>query len=176
MSTRKLLVSLALTLAFGAGAAWAETPGLGKTITEADIKPWNLDVLPDGTNLPPGSGTPAQGAPIYAQKCAACHGEKGEKPAPGYGPMVGAHKFDRIDAPKTVTYYEFATTLFDVIRRSMPYTTPRTLTDNEVYALSAYILSINKLIGENDAMDAQSLPKVKMPNAGKFIVRFPDRI
>jgi S-disulfanyl-L-cysteine oxidoreductase SoxD len=89
---------------------------------------------------------------------------------------VGAHKFDKIDAAKTVTYYEFATTLFDVIRRSMPYTTPRTLTDNEVYALSAYILSINKLIGENDVMDAQSLPKVKMPNAGKFIVRFPDRI
>ena len=79
MSTRSLLLSLALTAVLGAGAALAETPGLGNTITEADIKPWNLDVLPDGTNLPAGSGTPAQGAPIYAQKCAACHGEKGEK-------------------------------------------------------------------------------------------------
>lgn len=176
MSTRNLLIALVASLAFGTATAFAETPGLGKPITEADIKAWNLDVLPDGTGLPAGSGTPAQGAPIYSQKCAACHGENGVKPAPGYGPMVGAHKFDKIDSPKTVTYYEFATTLFDVIRRSMPYTTPRTLTDDEVYALTAYILSINKLIGENDVINAQTLPKVKMPNAGKFIVRFPDRI
>ena len=176
MSTRNLLISLTLTLAFGAGAALAETPGLGKNITEDDIKPWNLDVLPDGTNLPPGSGTPAQGAPIYAQKCAGCHGENGQNPARGNTPLVGVHKFDRIDTPKTVTYYEFATTLFDVIRRSMPYPLPKTLTDNEVYALSAYILSINKLIGDNDEMNAQTLPKVKMPNAGKFIVAYPDRI
>jgi S-disulfanyl-L-cysteine oxidoreductase SoxD len=176
MSTRNLFVSLALMLAFGSATALAETPGLGKPITEADIKPWNIDVLPDGTNLPEGSGTPAQGAPIFAQKCAACHGEKGEKPAPGYGPMIGLHKFEKIDDPKTVTYYEFATTLFDVIRRSMPYTTPKTLTDAEVYALTAYILSINKLIGENDVINAQTLPKVKMPMAGNFIVRFPDRI
>jgi len=179
MSTRNLVLSLvsslALSLAFGS-AALAETPGLGKAISEADIKAWNIDVLPDGTNMPPGSGTPAQGAPIYAQKCAVCHGEKGEKPAPGYGPMVGIKKFDKIDAPKTVTYYEFASTLFDVIRRSMPYTTPKTLTDNEVYALSAYILSLNKIIGENDVMNAQTLPKVKMPNAGKFTIPYPDRI
>jgi hypothetical protein len=90
--------------------------------------------------------------------------------------MIGLHKFEKIDDPKTVTYYEFATTLFDVIRRSMPYTTPKTLTDAEVYALTAYILSINKLIGENDVINAQTLPKVKMPMAGNFIVRFPDRI
>ena len=176
MSTRKLLLSFTLSLALGSAAAIAETPGLGKNISEADIKAWDIAVLPDGTNLPAGSGTPAQGAPIYSQKCAMCHGEKGEKPAPGHTPLVGVHKFDRIDTPKTVTYYEFATTLFDVIRRSMPYPTPRTLTDNEVYALTAYILSINKLIGENDVIDAQSLPKVKMPMAGNFIVRFPDRI
>jgi S-disulfanyl-L-cysteine oxidoreductase SoxD len=176
MCTRDLLISLTLALTFGAGAALAETPGLGKNITEADIKPWNLDVLPDGTNLPPGSGTPAQGAPIYAQKCAMCHGENGKNPARGYSPLVGVKKFDHIDTPKTVTYYEFATTLFDVIRRSMPYPIPKTLTDNEVYALSAYILSINKLIGDNDEMNAQTLPKVKMPNAGKFIVVYPDRI
>jgi mono/diheme cytochrome c family protein len=176
MSTRKLLISLALTLGFGAGAALAETPGLGKNISEADIKAWNLDVLPDGTNLPPGSGTPAQGATIYAQKCASCHGENGQKPAPGYSPLVGVKKFDRIDTPKTVTYYEFATTLFDVIRRSMPYPLPKTLNDNEVYALTAYILSINKIIGDNDEINAQTLPKVKMPNAGKFIIAYPDRI
>jgi cytochrome c len=172
----KLLISLAVTLAFGSVTALAETPGLGKSISEADIKAWDIAVLPDGTNLPPGSGTPAQGAPIYSQKCALCHGENGANPKPGYSPMIGAHKFDRIDAAKTVTYYEHATTLFDVIRRSMPYPIPRTLTDNEVYALTAYILSINKLIGENDVMNAQTLPKVKMPMAGNFIVRFPNRI
>ncbi len=175
MSTRSLLISLALTLAFGS-AAVAETPGLGKSISEADIKAWDIAVLPDGTNMPPGSGTPTQGAAIYSQKCAMCHGENGANPRPGYGPMIGAHKFERIDSPKTVTYYEFATTLFDVIRRSMPYQMPRTLTDNEVYALSAYILSINKIIGENDVMNAETLPKVKMPNAGKFIIPYPERI
>lgn len=176
MSTRKLLLPLMVSLAFGSAAAVAEMPGLGKNVSEADIKAWDIAVLPDGTNLPAGSGTPAQGAPIYSQKCAMCHGEKGEKPARGYSPMVGVQKFDRINTPKTVTYYEYATTLFDVIRRSMPYQMPRTLTDDEVYALSAYILSLNKLIGENDVMNAQTLPKVKMPNAGKFVIPFPDRI
>jgi cytochrome c len=175
MSTHKLVISLALSLAFGS-AAFAETPGLGKNISEADIKAWNIDVLPDGTNMPPGSGTPAQGATIYAQKCAMCHGENGTNPRPGYSPMIGIKKFDKIDAPKTVTYYEFASTLFDVIRRSMPYQMPKTLTDNEVYALSAYILSLNKIIGENDVMNAQTLPKVKMPNAGKFTIPYPERI
>ncbi len=126
--------------------------------------------------MPPGSGTPAQGAPIYAQKCALCHGENGVNPARGYVPMVGAQKFDRIDTPKTVPYYGHATTLFDIIRRAMPPQIPRTLTADEVYALSAYILALNKIIGENDVMNAETLPKVKMPNADNFIIPFPDRI
>ena len=176
MSTRKPLLALVLALAFGAGTAVAETPGLGKPITEADIAAWNIDVLPDGTGLPPGSGTPAQGAPIYSQKCAICHGENGVKPARGYVPMVGPAKFDRIDTMKTVPYYKYATTLFDVIRRSMPYPIPKTLTANELYALSAYILALNKIIGENDVMDAKTLPQVKMPNRDNFIVAYPDRI
>ena len=176
MSTRKSLFALVLALAFGSGTAVAETPGLGKPITEADIKAWNIDVLGDGTGAPPGSGTPAQGAPIYAQKCAMCHGENGVKPAPGYGALVSPPKFDRIDAFKSVSYYGHATTLFDVIKRSMPYQMPRTLTDNEVYALTAYILSLNKIIGDNDVMNAETLPKVKMPNRDNFIIRYPDRI
>jgi mono/diheme cytochrome c family protein len=176
MSTRNLLLNCALALTLGSSAALAQSPGLGKSISEADVKAWNIDVLPDGTGLPAGSGTPAQGAPIYAQKCAVCHGEKGANPAPGMGPLVGLHQFKTIDAPKTVTYYRYATTLFDVIRRSMPFPAPKTLTDAEVYALTAYILSLNRLIGENDVIDAQTLPKVKMPMADNFIVRFPDRI
>jgi mono/diheme cytochrome c family protein len=176
MSTRKPLFALALALALGAGTAVAETPGLGKPITETDIKAWDIAVLPDGTGLPPGGGTAAQGAPIYAQKCAICHGENGVNPRPGYVPMVSAPKFDRIDAPKTVTYYGHATTLFDIIRRAMPYQMPRTLTADEVYALCAYILARNQIIGENDVMNAETLPKVKMPNADNFIIAYPDRI
>jgi len=176
MSTRKLSFLLAVALASGAPAAVAETPGLGKPIAEADIKAWDIAILPDGTGLPAGSGTAMQGAPVYAQKCAMCHGDNGVNPRPGYVPMVSPPKFDRIDAPKTVTYYEHATTLFDIIRRAMPYQMPRTLTADEVYALCAYILALNKIIGENDTINAETLPKVKMPNAGNFIIAYPDRI
>jgi mono/diheme cytochrome c family protein len=168
--------ALLLVLAFGAGTALAETPGLGKPINEADIAAWNIEVLPDGTGLPPGSGTATQGAAIYSQKCAMCHGEHGVNPAAGILPLVGPSKFDRIDTMKTVPYYKYATTLFDVMRRSMPYQMPKTLTDDELFALSAYILSLNKIIGENDVMDAKTLPQVKMPNRDNFIIWAPDKI
>jgi S-disulfanyl-L-cysteine oxidoreductase SoxD len=175
MSTRKPLFAVLLALAF-AGTAAAETPGLGKPITEADISAWNIEALPDGTGLPPGSGTAMQGAPIYSQKCAMCHGENGVNPRPGYSPMIGPAKFDRIDTMKTVPYYKYATTLFDVMRRSMPYQMPKTLGNDELYALSAYILSLNKIIGENEVMDAKTLPLVKMPNRDNFIIWAPDKI
>ena len=90
--------------------------------------------------------------------------------------MVGPSKFDRIDTMKSVPYYKYATTLFDVMRRSMPYPIPKTLTNDELYALSAYILSLNKIIGEDEVMDANSLPRVKMPNRDNFIVWDPDKI
>jgi cytochrome c len=173
---RKPLAALALTLAFGALPALAQTPGLGKPITEADITAWNIEVLPDGTGLPPGSGTAKQGAAIYAQKCALCHGENGVNPAPGNLPLVGPQRFDRIDTLKTVPYYKYATTLFDVMRRSMPFPMPKTLTNEELYALSAYILSLNKIVPEDAVMDAKSLPAVKMPNRDNFMVWDPDKI
>ena len=176
MSTRNAVFALSLALAFGAGTAVAETPGLGKPINEADITAWNIDVLPDGTGLPSGSGTPTQGAAVYSQKCAICHGENGVNPAAGSLPLVGPSKFDRIDTMKTVPYYKYATTLFDVMRRSMPYQMPKTLTNDELYALSAYILALNKIIGENDVMDAKTLPQVKMPNRDNFIIWAPDKI
>ena len=180
MSTHKALFALVLVpvlaLAFGAGTAVAETPGLGKPITEADITAWNIEALPDGAGLPGGSGTAKQGAAIYSQKCALCHGENGVNPRPGYSPLVGPSKFDRIDTMKTVPYYKYATTLFDVMRRSMPYPIPKTLTNDELYALSAYILSLNKIIGEDQVMDAKSLPLVKMPNRDNFIVWDPNKI
>jgi len=170
-------LALALILA-SAGAACAEPPGLGKPITEADIAAWDISIMPDGAGLPPGRGTPAVGAQVYAQKCAACHGENGVKPvAPGAGPLVGGGKIDRIEAVKTIgNFYGHATTVFDFIRRAMPFNEPRTLTNDEAYAVTAYLLAANKIIGETEAMDAQSLPKVKMPNRDNFIIRFPDRI
>jgi S-disulfanyl-L-cysteine oxidoreductase SoxD len=176
MSTHKSLLAVAVALLLGCGSAFAEAPGLGKTITEADIAEWNIDALPDGKGLPPGSGTVKQGAAIYAQKCALCHGEKGVSPRPGYVPMIGPSKFDRIDTPKTVPYYKYATTLFDVMRRSMPYPIPKTLTHDELYALSAYILFLNKIVPEDAVMDAKSLPQVKMPNRDNFVVWDPNKI
>ena len=179
MFTRKTLLAAALVLPFGFVAIAADTPKLGKPITEADIAAWDIAAMPDGTGLPPGSGTAVQGAVIYAQKCVACHGESGKGGgAPGAGPLAGGGPLTAgIDAPKTIgNFYGYATTVFDFTRRSMPFNMPLTLTDNEVYALTAYILSINKLIGENDVINAQTLPKVKMPMAGNFIIRFPDRI
>jgi cytochrome c553 len=176
MSTRKLILAVAVAYGLGAAPAFAETPGLGKPIAEGDIAAWNIDVLPDGTGLPGGSGTAKQGAVIYAQKCALCHGENGVNPAPNTLPLVGPSKFDRIDTMKTVPYYKYATTLFDVMRRSMPYSMPKTLTNDELYALSAYILSLNKIIREDEVMDAKTLPQVKMPNRDNFIVWDPDKI
>jgi mono/diheme cytochrome c family protein len=179
MSTHKPLFALSLLLALGSGTAVAETPGLGTPISEPDIKAWDIAILPDGSNLPPGSGTPAQGATVYAQQCLACHGEGGKGGAvPGAGPLVGgAPLTNGIDTPKTIAnYYPYATTIFDYIRRGMPFQSPRSLTDNEVYALTAYILALNKLIGENDVIDAKTLPQVKMPNRDNFILPYPDRI
>jgi cytochrome c len=170
-----VVLALAFAATTAAAAATADPPGLGKSISEADIKAWDITILPDGTNLPPGSGTAARGAAIYAQKCVVCHGEGG-KGGPNVA-LVGNPLIDRIEANKTIAnFWAQATTVFDVIRRAMPWTQPRTLTDNEVYALTAYILSLNKLIGENDVINAETLPKVRMPNKDNFIIKFPDRI
>jgi S-disulfanyl-L-cysteine oxidoreductase SoxD len=176
MSTHKPLLILALALSFGASAARAESPGLGKSITEADITAWNIEVLPDGTGLPPGGGTFQQGKAVYSQKCALCHGENGVNSRPGYSPMVGPSKFDKITTMKTVPYYKYATTLYDVMRRSMPYPLPKTLSSDELYALTAYILALNKIIREDEVMDAKTLPQVKMPNRDNFIVWDQDKI
>jgi mono/diheme cytochrome c family protein len=176
MSTRKLAAgAVSLAFALATGAALAEGPNLGKPIDPADIAAWDIFIMPDGTGLPPGSGTAAQGAPIFKQKCAACHGENGEGGIAGQ--VVGGPPRASLDGGKTIpNFWPYATTLFDFIRRAMPYTQPRSLTDQEVYALSAFLLARNKLIGENDTMNAETLPKVKMPNRDNFITRFPERI
>jgi mono/diheme cytochrome c family protein len=181
MSTLKLaavVTSLALGLSAGVFAAENQNtllPNLGQAITPSDLAPWDISVMPDGTGLPPGSGTAVQGAPVFQAKCAACHGENGkggEAAAVTAGPPRAT-----LDGGKTIAnFWPYATTIFDFIRRAMPANAPKSLTDQEVYALTAYLLSLNKLIGENDVIDAQTLPKVKMPNVDNFIIRFPERI
>ena len=176
MSVRRLTVATGvLALAIGAGAALAETPHLGKPIGQSDLAEWDINILPDGSNLPPGSGTAADGAKVFADKCALCHGDHGQG---GHAArLIGGPPKASLDGGKMIAnYWPYATTLFDFIRRAMPFTQPRSLTDQEVYALCAYLLAANKLIGDNDAMNAQTLPQVKMPNRDNFVVQFPDRI
>jgi mono/diheme cytochrome c family protein len=165
----------AAAFALIAGAALAETPNLGKPITPKELEAWDITVMPDGTGLPAGSGTFAQGAPIYAAKCAACHGAQGEGGIAGR--VIGGPPKATLDGGKTIAnFWPTATTIFDFIRRAMPFQAPNTLTAAEVYALTAYLLAANKLIGEADVINAQTLPKVKMLNADNFIIRFPERI
>src|SRR5512138_2539475 len=166
-----VIAAIALNPAFSFGAG----PGLGQPIEQRDLAAWDIHVLPDGAGLPPGSGTPAQGAKIFAEKCAACHGMEGKGGI--NAALVGAPPLKSIDAPKTIAnFWPYATTVFDYIRRAMPWPQPRSLTDEEAYALTAYILARNKLIGDNEAMNAQTLPKVRMPNRDGFIPRFPERM
>jgi cytochrome c len=173
MCTPRLIT---LLLALGAGTAIAAGPNLGKALTAAEIAAWDISIQPDGTGLPPGGGTPAEGAKIYAQKCANCHGENG-KGGTSSALVGGAPLTSGIETAKTIAnFWGYSTTVFDFIRRAMPWQQPRTLSNDEVYALTAYILSLNKLIGEKDTMNAETLPKVKMPNRDGFIIRFPDRI
>jgi mono/diheme cytochrome c family protein len=155
-----------------AGSSFAaDAPGLGTATTEADIAAWNIEIAPSGAGLPPGRGTAAEGEKIFADKCQRCHGEKGAgKPndqlVGGFGTLATPLK----PAVKTVgSFWPHATTLFDYTRRAMPWDAPRTLSDAEVYAVTAYILRENKIIGDGDVMDAASLPKVAMPNRDGFI-------
>jgi len=172
MCTRELAAVFAALATAGALAAG---PDLGKPITPAEIAAWDISVSPDGDGLPPGSGTAAQGAVIYAQKCAACHGENATGGV--NAALVGGGPIERIDSARTIrNFWPYATTVFDYIRRAMPWPQPRTLSNDEVYALTAYILSENKLIAADAVMDAATLPQVKMPNRDGFIVRFPGEL
>jgi len=178
MSMRKpILLAVACLFATFASGSKAETPHLGKPIDEAAIANWDISILPDGTGLPKGSGTSAQGAVIFAEKCSACHGDNG-KGGGVAAALVEEHKIVGISASqKTIkNFWPYATTVFDFIRRAMPFNAPRSLSDDEVYALTAYILAENKLIDAKETMNAETLPKVKMPNRENFIIRFPDRI
>ena len=170
---RAPLLLAALTVLWS--ASFAQRPNLGVPIDEEDIAGWDIDILPDGTGLPPGRGTAEQGAPIYAQQCAACHGVNAEGGI-SFALTGGEPLTNGIDTAKTIgNFWPYATTIFDYTRRAMPWLAPRTLTDDQVYALTAYLLALNGIIEEGDVMNADTLPQVQMPNRDGFIVRFPER-
>lgn len=170
---------LAILPAFSAGAG---SPNLGTPITPRDAARWDIEILADGTGLPPGEGTAAQGAPIFATKCSACHGDNGRgtsawrSGAPAPPALVSDQKRKGMDASTNTiaNYWPYAPPLFDYIRRAMPWNEPRSLTDHEVYALTAYILAESKLINAGQVINARTLPKVMMPNHDGFLPRFPE--
>jgi len=170
MSTRSTLAAVALTLALASGA-FAQSPNLGKPISPEDLATWDISIGPDGAGLPVGSGTVQQGQAIFAAKCQPCHNEKGagtpnDRLVGGQGTLTG-------DKPaiKTVgSYWPYATTLFDYIRRAMPLYESKSLSNDEVYGVVAYLLNLNGVVPDTETINAQTLPKVRMPNRDGFIV------
>jgi cytochrome c len=173
MSTRELAWAVIALVFAGCATAQVETPNLGRAATPAEIAGWDISVGPDGVGLPPGGGTAAKGAAVYEQKCQACHGTKGagqpnDRLVGGQGTLASKTPVRTIGS-----YWPYATTVFDYVRRAMPYLQPQSLTNDEVYALTAYLLNLNGIVAENDEINAQTLPKVSMPNQPNFIVVYP---
>jgi len=165
------LDAMASALLVLSSAALAEGPGIGRVATPDEIASWDISIGPDGAGLPPGRGTPKQGEMVYAEKCVACHGEKGAgKPNDQLVGGRGSLSGDQAPVKTVGSFWPYATTLFDYVRRAMPLNAPKSLSDDEVYAVSAYLLQLNGIIGEADAMDAQTLPQVQMANRDGFIV------
>ena len=162
-------IAAALALALGVTAAQAQTSyGIGRAPTQAEMSAWNIDVEPDGRNLPRGQGTVAHGRQVYESQCASCHGAKGEG---GIGDrLVGGNGTLNTDKPiKTVgSYWPYATTLFDYIRRAMPLNAPQSLSTDDVYAVAGYVLYMNGLVPENATVDGASLAALRMPNRDGF--------
>ena len=172
MSMRKFVVAVApaVLLALTSPAFAQQSPNLGKPISPEDLVSWDISIGPDGTGLPPGSGTVQQGEAVFAAKCQACHGAKGagqpnDRLVGGQGSLPG----DKPPVKTIGSYWPYATTLFDYIRRAMPLNESKALTSDEVYGVVAYLLNLNGIIAEGETMNAQSLPKVAMPNREGFM-------
>jgi cytochrome c len=151
----------------------AQHPNLGRPLSPEEISKLDITVAPDGSGLPPGSGSVSEGAKVYAEKCQSCHGAKGQggpqdQLAGGVGTIASAKP---VKTP--VSYWPTATTIFDYVRRAMPLQSPQSMTNDEVYAVTAYLLSIDKIVSEEAVLDAKSLPQVKMPNRDGFVRWWP---
>jgi S-disulfanyl-L-cysteine oxidoreductase SoxD len=172
MSThdRGLAVASALALALSCGPALAESPNLGRIATPEDVAAWDISIGPDGVGLPSGRGTPQQGEVIYAAKCVACHGEKGAgKPNDQLVGGAGTLGSGQVPVKTVGSFWPYATTVFDYVRRAMPLNDSKSLTGDETYAVVAYILHLNGVIGANDTLDERTLPRVQMPNRDGFV-------
>lgn len=174
MSTSRCIVAgvcAALTWPLATGGQ--EGPNLGIEATPEEIAGWDISIGADGEGLPPGSGTPSEGASVFAAKCAACHGPQGEGLLNDR--LVGGQGSLTTDSPVMTigSYWPYVTTVFDYVRRAMPYQTPHTLTDDETYAITAHLLHLNGIIGADDIMDAQTLPAIEMPNRDGFDSAYP---
>jgi cytochrome c len=172
MPTREFFIAAFTVLALmGTTRAQAQEGayGIGRAATPAEIAGWNIDIDREGHNLPAGSGSVSRGHEVFDQQCAACHGAKGEG---GVGDrLVGGQGTIATEKPiKTVgSYWPYATTLFDYIRRAMPQNAPESLDSNDVYAVSAYILNLNGLLPADATLDARTLDAIKMPNQRMFV-------
>jgi cytochrome c len=176
MSTRSaagVALTCAALLTAVARAADVAGPGLGVPASPAQVAASDLSISPDGSGLPPGSGRARDGVLIYAAKCLACHGRAGA--GQPNDRLVGGRGTLRHPEPvRTIgSYWPYATTLFDYIRRAMPYVAPHSLTNDEAYALTAYLLYENGIIRMDEPMNAKSLPRVVMPNRDSFVPVYP---
>ena len=160
----------------GAATRAPDVYAVGREATAQEIAAWDLDVNAKGEGLPPGEGTVAQGAVVFAKSCASCHGPKGEGIPPnarlvGRSPGESFPFATDTKAVKTIgSYWPYATTLFDYIRRAMPQNALGTLSANETYAVIAWLLHENAVVAENAVMNATTLPAVKMPSRNRFVV------
>lgn len=174
MSMRNSLACVvAVAMGLCTAVALADS-GFSEPATAEDIELVYLSVFPDGENLPEGSGTATQGKPVYEMYCASCHGIDGEGTLANK--LVGGRGTLDTEAPdKTVgSYWPYATTVFNYIRRSMPYTAPMSLTNEEYYAITAFVLNKNDIIAADTVIDKNSLPEVRMPNRDGFVNAYPN--
>lgn len=159
-----------------AGQSWPASFGFGDSASPERIAAWDIDVGPDGRGLPPGRGTAVEGAVVYAQNCAVCHGATGvEGPDDRLVARIPDDAFpfgeslEAREAKAIGSYWPYATTLWDYTYRAMPQTAPGSLSADEVYAVTAFLLYRNQIIGEEDVIDAETLPRVVMPARDRFV-------
>lgn len=171
MVSRWRLALAALGAVAGAATGQVVRTGIGRPATPAEIRARDIDVAPDGAGLPAGRGTAAEGQLVYAANCAMCHGARGQ--GIGLYPALAGGRGTLASANPVLTvgsYWPYATTLWDYIHRAMPYPAPGSLSADQTYAVSAYVLYLNHIVGIRDTMDATTLPRVRMPNRNGFSV------